>query len=70
MGKNKTQEKPAKIRTKPVHASPVKVNRKSRISMNSILTVVCIAIAAWFGYKGYLETRVNTPYSVEKVYII
>ena len=35
--------------------------------IKSILTAACIAVAAWFSYKGYLETRVNTPYNVEKV---
>lgn len=42
----------------------------SRMNLwNSLLTVTCMAVAAWFGYKGYLETRVNTPYDTEKVRI-
>lgn len=28
-----------------------------------------MAVAMWFGYKGYCETRVNTPYDVNKVVI-
>ncbi|KZC05985.1 Mannosyl-oligosaccharide glucosidase [Dufourea novaeangliae] len=35
--------------------------------LNTAVTVLCIAIATWFSYKGYLETRVNTPYDVEKL---
>lgn len=37
---------------------------------NLLLTVICMAVAAWFGYKGYLETRVNTPYDNEKLVTI
>lgn len=38
------------------------------MSINSIIAIICIIVAVWFGFKGYLETRINTPYSVEKVY--
>lgn len=27
----------------------------------------CLAIASYFGYVGYLETRVNTPFDDQKV---
>lgn len=32
--------------------------------------MLCIAIATWFSYKGYLETRVNTPYDIKKLVTI
>lgn len=28
---------------------------------------IFLAIAGYFGYVGYLETRVNTPYNINKV---
>jgi hypothetical protein len=34
--------------------------------INFIFVTGSMAIAILFGYKGYLETRVNTPYNVEK----
>ncbi|XP_012226758.1 mannosyl-oligosaccharide glucosidase isoform X1 [Linepithema humile] len=69
MVKNKPQEKSVKIKAKSVNANSVKTNKSFPLSMNSTITVICIAIAAWFGYKGYLETRVNTPYDGNKVVI-
>lgn len=65
MAKNKTQERVAKLKNK---TGNLKKESKFRMSMLNIsVTVLCIAIATWFSYKGYLETRVNTPYNVEKV---
>lgn len=34
------------------------------------LATACAAVAIYFGYKGYLETRVNTPYDMKKVIIV
>lgn len=31
------------------------------------VAMVVLAVAAYFGYRGYLETRVNTPFDQEKV---
>ncbi|XP_014477267.1 PREDICTED: mannosyl-oligosaccharide glucosidase GCS1 [Dinoponera quadriceps] len=67
MAKNKAQEaKTAKTRVKSVHINAPKPN-KNMLSTNAIVTALCIAVASWFGYKGYLETRVNTPFNVEKL---
>lgn len=32
-----------------------------------LLGCVCLAVASYFGYRGYLETRVNTPYDERRV---
>jgi mannosyl-oligosaccharide glucosidase len=70
MAKGKTQEKSTKIKGKSISANSTKPNKGLQFSMNLIIAIVCIVIAIWFGFKGYLETRVNTPYDVEKVCII
>lgn len=67
MARSKTQEKHTKIKAKLVNASSAKTSSNLPLSMNSAIGVICIAIAVWFIAKGYLETRVNTPYNVEKV---
>lgn len=41
----------------------------SRISIKTILTFICLGIACCVGYKGYLETRVNTPFDSTKVVV-
>ncbi|KOC71009.1 Mannosyl-oligosaccharide glucosidase [Habropoda laboriosa] len=58
MAKNKTQDKFAKNKNKST-------NSKKEGIFN--MYILCIAIAIWCSYKGYLETRVNTPYNVKKV---
>jgi len=68
MAKGKAQEKSIKIKGKLISANPVKSNKG--LSLNFIIAIICIIIAIWFGFKGYLETRVNTPYDVEKVCIV
>lgn len=60
MAKSKVQEKTTKIKVKS------KTN-KSLMPINFIIVTASMAVAIWFGYKGYLETRVNTPYDVKKV---
>lgn len=60
MAKSKVQEKPAKTKAKP------KTNKSLQMPINFIIVTASIAVAVWFGYKGYLETRVNTPYDVKK----
>lgn len=67
MARSKMQEKHTKIKARLVNASSAKTSKSLPLSMNSIIAAICIAIAAWFGFKGYLETRVNTPYNVEKL---
>ena len=65
MAKNKTQDKFTKLKSK---ASNTKKENKFKMSiLNTSATVLCISIAAWFSYKGYLETRVNTPYDTKKL---
>lgn len=34
------------------------------------LGTLCLLVAAYFGYVGYLETRVNTPFDEHKVIIV
>lgn len=66
---DKTQERATKIRTKSVYANSDRSNKNTVLLANNyliIIAIICIVIAAWFGYKGYLETRVKTPYNVEK----
>ncbi|XP_014255518.1 mannosyl-oligosaccharide glucosidase GCS1 [Cimex lectularius] len=43
--------------------------RSRYLSINSILTFLCLGIACCIGYKGYLETRVNTPFDSPKVVV-
>lgn len=66
MARSKMQEKHTKIKAKLVNASSAKTSKSLSLSINSIIAAICISIAAWFGFKGYLETRVNTPYDVGK----
>lgn len=61
MAKSKAQEKVTKRQVKP------KTSKSLRLPINFIIVTVSMAVAIWFGYKGYLETRVNTPYNVEKL---
>lgn len=71
MAKNKAQDRLAKIKNKVSSSTTVKKESKFKMPMlNTTITILCIAVAAWFSYKGYLETRVNTPYDVEKVSFI
>ncbi|RLU22685.1 hypothetical protein DMN91_004963 [Ooceraea biroi] len=67
MRKGKAQEKPTKIKGKLVSANSAKTNTRPRLSLNFMISLVFIAIAVWFGFKGYLETRVNTPYDGKKL---
>lgn len=67
MARSKMQEKHTKIKAKLVNSSSADTTKNLSLSINSIIAAICIAIAVWFGVKGYLETRVNTPYNVEKV---
>lgn len=62
----KNRERPQeKALTKP--RPRVKTSsRSSLLPINLIIITVSLVIAVWFGYKGYLETRVNTPYDVNK----
>lgn len=32
-----------------------------------VVGLIVLLVAAYFGYRGYLETRVNTPFDNEKV---
>ncbi|KAG8041178.1 hypothetical protein G9C98_002166 [Cotesia typhae] len=72
MVKSKSHERTPKAKNKHLnHAHHKKETESSRMNlMNSVLTVTCMAVAAWFGYKGYLETRVNTPFDSEKLVAI
>lgn len=65
MAKNKIQDKFTKSKPKSVIS---KKESKFKMSiLNISVMVLCIAVAIWFSYRGYLETRVNTPYDVKKV---
>uniref|UniRef100_A0A0C9R244 Mannosyl-oligosaccharide glucosidase n=1 Tax=Fopius arisanus TaxID=64838 RepID=A0A0C9R244_9HYME len=69
MAKSKSHERTPKAKNKHLnHAHQRKEAESSRMNlMNTLLTLTCMAVAAWFGYKGYLETRVNTPFDTEKL---
>ncbi|XP_043265671.1 mannosyl-oligosaccharide glucosidase GCS1 [Colletes gigas] len=68
MAKIRTQDKPSKTKNKVLSFANTKKEDKFKMPMlNTTITVLCIAIAIWFSYKGYLETRVNTLYDVEKL---
>ncbi|XP_012259973.1 mannosyl-oligosaccharide glucosidase [Athalia rosae] len=70
MARTKHQEKPPKPKAKSIGTNENKKEYSTKIPMlNSILAVLCILVAAWFSYKGYLETRVNTPFDTEKLVI-
>ena len=66
MVKSKAQEKVAKIRNKP------KTSKRMQFPIKpiNVIIIVSLAIAVWIGYKGYRETRVNTPYNGKKACII
>ncbi|XP_046472489.1 mannosyl-oligosaccharide glucosidase [Neodiprion pinetum] len=68
MAKIKNHEKLVKPKPKSTTSGESKKEYSTKIPMlNTILTATCIAVAAWFSYKGYLETRVNTPFDTEKL---
>ena len=68
MAKFKGQERSPKSKPRTInHSNSNKLSIFKMPVLNTILTIICLSIAVWFGYKGYLETRVNTPYDVEKV---
>lgn len=70
MPRVKGQEKVPKPRPiKPTASTnQTKKEYSNKIPMlNTIIAATCIAVAAWFSYKGYLETRVNTPFDTEKL---
>lgn len=68
MARVKNHEKLAKPKPKSAtNGDSKKVYLKKIPMFNSVLAAICIAVAAWFSYKGYLETRVNTPFDTEKV---
>lgn len=68
MAKSRPQEKaPPKTRLKAKTSSNSSSSSSLQLPINFIIVTVSMAVAVWFGYKGYLETRVNTPYDVNKV---
>ncbi|XP_011866700.1 PREDICTED: mannosyl-oligosaccharide glucosidase [Vollenhovia emeryi] len=64
MAKSKVQEKSVKIKAKPRTSKSM---WRRTMPFNVIVVIASISVAAWFGYKGYCETRVNTPYDVKKL---
>lgn len=60
MAKIKAQEKAVKVRAKS------KTSKSLQMPINFIIVTASLIVAVWFGYKGYLETRVNTPYDATK----
>lgn len=52
------------------HQKPVNKSKNQLIMMTKwrwIIGFCCLLIIAYFGYIGYLETRVNTPFDAKKV---
>jgi len=39
----------------------------SMTQWRSVFGCCCLAVACYFGYVGYLETRINTPFDDQKV---
>lgn len=68
MAKLKGNERSQKLKPRTSdHSDSNKSSVFKMSALNIILTIFCIGVAVIFSYKGYLETRVNTPYDVEKV---
>lgn len=63
MVKSKAQEKVTKIKNKP------KTSKRMQLPIKpiNVIIIVSLAIAVWIGYKGYRETRVNTPYNGKRL---
>ncbi|BET01617.1 Mannosyl oligosaccharide glucosidase [Nesidiocoris tenuis] len=61
------QEKEKKPHKDRDHHKEKEEEKSSNMSIKTILTFVCLGIACCVGYKGYLETRVNTPFDSQKV---
>ncbi|XP_066581367.1 uncharacterized protein GCS1 isoform X2 [Prorops nasuta] len=57
MARSKTYDKPSKTKSRTFTSLNSKKNTSFQMPVNYILCVICIGIAAWFSYKGYLETR-------------
>lgn len=68
MSRPKGYERLQKPKARTLNHSETKKTSIFRMSIfNTLLTISCIGVAAWFSYRGYLETRVNTPYDVQKL---
>lgn len=53
---------------RPQATSPTTITKRFRLTQWRILFgCCCLAIASYFGYLGYLETRVNTPFDDQKM---
>ncbi|ALC48411.1 CG1597 [Drosophila busckii] len=57
-------------RSSSTNRSSFNFNLSSKLILDkwkTLIGCVCLAIASYFGYLGYLETRVNTPFDNQKM---
>ncbi|XP_018377685.1 PREDICTED: mannosyl-oligosaccharide glucosidase GCS1 [Trachymyrmex cornetzi] len=62
MVKSKSQEKVPKVRKSKSK------RMQFPIKPINLMIIVSLVIAIWIGYKGYLQTRINTPYNGKKAF--
>jgi mannosyl-oligosaccharide glucosidase len=62
-------DKPPKAPRHEAKVQPPPPESQWKFSMKTVLTFVCLGVACCIGYKGYLETRVNTPFDNRKVVV-
>lgn len=60
------QNRPPNQSSSPTSSSPLRHIYMTQWRI--LFGCCCLAIASYFGYLGYLETRVNTPFDDQKVY--
>lgn len=53
--------------SKPIKRTTFNISRFILDKWKTLIGCLCLAIASYFGYLGYLETRVNTPYDNQKM---
>uniref|UniRef100_A0A1B6DLQ2 Mannosyl-oligosaccharide glucosidase n=1 Tax=Clastoptera arizonana TaxID=38151 RepID=A0A1B6DLQ2_9HEMI len=63
----KENAKSARVKFKDSPTEDLVNTNKIKRSVQSLLTVVILSVATYICYKGYLETRVNTPFDDKKV---
>lgn len=70
MVKPKGHDRPTKYKSKHNNSNHVEVKKDSKSKiLFTFLTITCIGVAGWCSYRGYLETRVNTPFDQDKVFL-
>lgn len=60
-------DKPQKTKNKPKLSNTQRTLSNKLSVVQSFVTLIILCIACFIVYKGYLETRVNTPFDNQKV---